>query len=308
MIKKIILLALGVCSLSLGMSAQTLPILTLGGDMRSSGMAGVAPARGSHANIYSSVVNPFYGDATRLAADYLAGIHTTKASGLATYHQATATYALSSGRALSLGWRYLGGMQTDYLDAHGNKIGVVHPRDWSLDLGYSHLLDNNWLGWGRIGYLQSYNSAVADVVTASAGVAYRSERIDALPSYMVGLSIENFGTKVKYAKSEISSNQPTLVRLSGSISLLESGSLTLGGGATYHLATAGEKKFGYYVGGEWQPIQMFALRTGYSSSPNGNVWSVGAGFSYNSISLDLAYNLHEHKLFNMLKLGLAYRL
>lgn len=302
------ILALGLCGLNLGVSAQTLPILSLGGDMRSAGMAGVMAVRNPHTNIYSSTIIPFHDGSTKLSASYVGGIHTTKDSGLATYHQASAAYVLGSSSALSLGWRYLGGIKTDYIDAHGNKIGQVYPRDWSLDLGYSHLFGSSWLGWGRIGYLQSYNSVTANVVTASAGVAYRLDRTDTTPSYMVGLSVENFGTKVKYTDSEVSANQPTLLRLSGSIALLKSGSLTLGGGAVYHLATAGEKKLGYHIAGEWLPIEHIALRTGYSVSPYGNIWTTGIGFSFRDISLDAAYNLHEYKLFNMIKLGIGYRM
>lgn len=309
--KSIITLVLGLIGLGASASAQTLPMLSLGSDIRSAGMAGVEPARNDYANLYSTPTDILYSDGEGWRASYHIGFRPSGGSQRTTYHQAVTGYRFTKRDALHLGFRYLGGMEVLYTNASGVTRGTIHPRDWSIELGYTHLFSEHWSAWGRAGYLQSYNSVTADVATASVGVNYRYlGGVDSFADYMLGLSVENFGTKIKYAKSALSLNQPTLAKLSGSITLnnlpklLKISKLTLGGSVRYALSSNQDKKLICSFGGEF-----LGLRVGYTISPYGNVISFGTGpLHYKGFRLDLAYDKHEYKQFNMLRIGLSYSL
>ncbi|MDO4770636.1 PorV/PorQ family protein [Porphyromonas sp.] len=311
MIKKIILFCLGFCALgtTLNGQTQTLPILGMGNDMRSAGMAGVNPVYSLQGNLYSSPTSLLYGTDKGIRLSYQIGFHHTTDANSVTYHQASAGYRLGQLRGVYLGWRYLGGTEVPYVNAMGITRGMIHPRDWAVELGYTRLFGEAFSGWGRVGYLQSYNSVTADVVTASLGADYRCRGFyDDFGDCMLSLSVENFGSNVKYAKSAESFKQPTLARLEGSVSFLKDRNLTLGAGARYLFTGNDNKKMIYNFGGEYRPGKLISLRSGYTLSPYGNVLSLGLGIGYKGFLLDGAYDKHEVKEFNMIRLGITWAL
>lgn len=308
MIKKIILFCLGFCTLGTTLNAQTqtLPLLGMGNDMRSAGMAGVNPVYSIHGGLYSNPTSLLYGTES-LRLSYQIGYQPNVDNNRSTYHQASVGYRLGRLQGIYLGWRYLGGMEVPYVDAHGITRGMIHPRDWALELGYTRLFGEAFSGWGRIGYLQSYNSVTADVVTASLGANYRYQGFyDNFGDWMLGLSVENFGSNVKYAKSTESFKQPTLARLDGSVSLFKDRKLTLGAGARYLFTGNESNKMVYNLGGELRVGDVISLRSGYTLSPYGNVLSLGLGLSYKCFSLDGAYDKHKCKEFDMVRVGITW--
>lgn len=309
MIKKIMMLCLGFCALgmTLNSQAQSLPILSMGNDMRSAGMAGVNPIYSVHSGLYSTPTALLYGTDKGVRLNYQIGFHPHTDTNATIYHQVSAGYRLSQRQGIYLGWRYLGGVETPYVDAMGITRGMIHPRDWAVELGYTRLFGESLSGWGRVGYLQSYNSVTADVVTASLGADYRCRGFyDDFGDCMLSLSVENFGTNVKYGKSSTSDRQPTLARLGGSVSILKDRNLTLGAGVRYLFESNEGKRMLYNFGGEFRPIKMLSLRSGYTLSPYGNVLSVGLGVGYKGIFLDGAYDKHEHKEFSVARLGVTW--
>lgn len=309
MIKKIILLCLAsfALGLTLNAQAQSLPILSMGNDMRSAGMAGVNPVYSTHAGLYSAPTALLYGTDKGLRFGYQIGFPLKSDRQGATYHQVSLGYRLGDLQGLYLGWRYLGGLEIPYVNAQGITRGMIHPRDWAIEMGYARLLGENVSTWARLGYLQSYNSVTADVVTGSLGADYRINGIrDGFADGMLSLSVENLGTNVKYAKSDISYKQPTIARLGGSVSLLKERRLTLGAGMRYLLTSTDSKKMIYNIGGEYRLFNIVNLRSGYIISPYGNVMTIGLGGTYKGFSLDLSKDQYEQKEFNTLRLGITY--
>lgn len=312
--KSIITLVLGLIGLGASASAQTqtLPLLSLGADMRSAGMAGVEPARNDQATLYSTPTDILYSAGEGWRVSYHIGFRPSGDANRATYHQASAGYRFDKRNALHLGWRYFGGMEVPYINGSGVNRGTIHPRDWAIELGYTYRFSRGFSAWGRAGYLQSYNSVTADVATASAGIDYRHVGChESFADYRLGLSVENFGTKIKYAKSNTSYDQPTLAKFSGSLTLprlIKPLSLTLGGGMRYALTNNPDHKLVYHFGGELKAMSFLSLRSGYTLSPYGNVWSMGAGVSFKGFVLDCAFDKHEYKDFNLLRLGFSYSL
>lgn len=311
--KSIIALSLSLLGLGASASAQTetLPFLSLGSDLRTAGMAGVEPARNDHATLYSTPTDILYNGVVGWRAGYQIGFQPSSDANRSIYHQLSTAYRFSKRGALHLGWRYFGGMEVPYVNASGVARGTVHPRDWAIELGYAHSFSENLSAWGRAGYLQSYNSVTADVATASVGVNYR--RIGAAQGhldYLFGLSVENFGTKIKYAKSTMSFDQPTLVKASGAITLpklIKPLELTLGGGARYALTNNPDHKFIYNVGGELS-IKYVDVRCGYTFSPYGDIFSAGVGLHYKGFNLNVAKDTHKYKEFDMWRIGFSYSL
>lgn len=310
MIKKFILFCLGTCALSTVLNAQTqtLPLLGMGNDMRSAGMAGVNPVYSNQGGLYSSPTTLLYGTES-LRLSYQMGFRPHTDVHRITYHQVSVGYRLDRSQGFYLGWRYLGGMEVPYIDAEGITRGTIHPRDWAVELGYTRLFGEALSGWGRVGYLQSYNSVTADVVTASLGADYRHRDFaDGLGDWMLGLAVENFGTNVKYAKSDESFKQPTLARLGGSVSLFQGRKLTLGAGVRYLFTGNESNRMIYNIGGELRAGKLISLRSGYTLSPYGNVLSLGFGLGYKGLSLDGAYDKHKLKEFDMVRLGITWTL
>lgn len=310
MIKKFILLCLGIYALGTTLSAQTqpLPILGMGNDMHSAGMAGVNPIHSIHSSFYSTPTSLLYGTRS-LRFSYQIGVRPHTDAHRITYHQASAGYRLDQYQGFYLGWRYLGGMEVPYINAQGVTRGSIHPRDWAVDLGYTRLFGESFSGWGRIGYLQSYNSVTADVVTASLGADYRRLGFsDNFGDFMLGFSVENFGSNVKYAKSGESFKQPTLARLGSSVTILKGRNLTFGAGIRYLFTGNEDKRLIYNFGGEVCPGKILSIRSGYILSPYGNILTLGLGLNYKGISLDGAYDKHKLNEFNMIRLGLTWSL
>ncbi|KGN68388.1 PorV/PorQ family protein [Porphyromonas sp. COT-239 OH1446] len=308
MIKKIILPCLLALGLGTSASAQghVVPMLSLGGDVRSAGMAGVQPSSSAQANLYSSLtalLSPVSQD--RLRGSYIYGSYpSAESKSRASYHQAALSYSFGK-QALALGWRTYGGIETRYINGSGNDLGVVRPVDWSLDLGYAHALGGGLSLWGRGSYIQSYISSTATAFALSLGLDYRGGL--AFGDYIVGASIQHLGSELQYSgKQKSQVGLPARASLSGAISLLDGRRLTLGAGLHYAMSKqAGDKKLSYYVGGEYRPIDLVAVRVGYSVLPVGNQISLGLGFALRGVMLDVAYQTHQLKEYSLVRLGLS---
>ncbi len=313
MIKKIILTALSSLALGAVASAQSgaLPVLGLQQDVRATAMGGVYPTDGG-GHLYSVPTDVFVGCCqTKLRLHTTLGL--TPERGELSSQMATIAGSYRMNRhALLVGARYLGFGAQDYVGSGGMVRGRIHPRDWTVDLGYAYSISKALAVYARGGFVQSYNSLNADVLTFSLGGSYRTgfykgDRM--MASLLATLSLDNLGGKYHYGKTGAKHDLPTSATASLAVSLLKRQSLTLGVRATTFLkADGGERATILGVGAQYRIGRVLALRGGYTHQSDVEVWSLGLGARLGQCQLDAGYDLHSVRAFSYLRLGLSLAL
>lgn len=305
MIKQIFSLALIALSTVEVARAQVaaLPLLHEEQDLAAAAMAGVVALGSSTSSLYSLPTSWLYeASAGTFRVNTALGLYT--AAGESTSRLASAALAYRSGRHnLMLGFRYLGLPETIYIDVLGQERGAIHPRDFSVDLGYALRLDEQWAAYARATYLQSYNSMTADVFSFSLGISY-SRRLEA-SSYLLSAGIDGWGPSYKYGKSGTKQTQPSRATLGLSYTFLPREQLTLGLRAARYLSS--EHSLGTIVGCglQWKAIDKLSLRGGYTWQRDNGRYHLGVGYQWRSLGLDAAYIRYQQTKFNSFRLGLS---
>lgn len=313
MIKKIIITALSALTIGAVASAQSgaLPVLSMQQDVRAVAMGGVyAPGGGGH--LYSSPTDVFAGCCqTKLNLHATLGLTPERGPLASQMAMITGSYRMNK-HAIFLGARYLGFEEQDYMSPSGMVRGQIHPRDWTVDLGYAYSFSKALAVYARGSFVQSYNSLNADVLTFSLGGSYRTnfhkgDRV--LASLLATLSLDNVGGKYHYGKTGAEYDLPTSVNASVAVSLLKKQSLTLGIRATSFLkAEGGERSTILGVGAQYRFAKVLALRGGYARQSDVDVWSLGLGARLGKCQLDASYGIHSVSDFNYLRLGIGVAL
>lgn len=280
-----------------------LPLLHEEQDLGAMAMAGVVAEGSRTSSLYSLPTAWLYqkhSGAFRINTSF--GSYTT--AGESTSYLGSVALGYRSRRhGWMLGFRYMGLPEMIYTDALGQERGAIHPRDFSVDLGYALQLDERWAAYARATYLQSYNSMTADVFSFSLGVSY-SRRLEA-SSYLLSAGIEGWGPSYKYGKSGPKQAQPTRATLGLSYAFLPREQLTLGLRATQYLSS--ENSLGTVVGCglQWVAIDKLSLRGGYTWQKDNGRYHLGAGYQWRSLGFDVAYIRYLQTRFNSFRLGLS---
>lgn len=313
MIKKIVMTALSALSLGIVASAQSgaLPVLGLQQDVRAVAMGGVY-APGDEGHLYSSPTDVFAGCCrTKLRVHALLGLTPERGNVASQMATITGSYRMDK-HAIFVGARYLGFVEQDYITPGGMIRGQINPRDWTIDLGYAYSFSRAFAVYARGGFVQSYNSLNADVLTFSLGGSYRTnfQKGDQIvASLLATLSLDNVGGKYHYGKNGAEYDLPTSVNASLAVSFLKDRSLTLGVRSASFLKTqGGERAILIGVGAQYRFAKIMAVRGGYIRQSDVDVWSLGLGARLGKCRIDASYDLHSVSDFNYLRLGFGVAL
>jgi hypothetical protein len=277
-----------------GTGSAALDFLNIGVSAKSSATGGAFSA------IADGPVSSFYNPAglANIENYQIAGMHTEWYQDLR-YEYLGYGMPIGNFGGAGLSFSYLSYGSIRGFSESGAESGNIEAFDMALNLSYGHrITDRLFMGLG----IKGVTEKLADVSTrgfaGDFGLQYRAYK------YMVGLSVMNFGPKLKYESS--SSPLPTTVNAGVSYSPFGSDlSLMMGASMPLH----GE--FSFKTGIEYSYQNIFMLRGGYDSARNfdnkGGI-SFGAGINISNHNLDYAYNINDlmggtHQISFVFKLG-----
>lgn len=268
-----------VCALAQGTGLTAMDFLNIGVSARSSATGGAFSA------IADGPVSSFYNPAGLASIEnyQIAGMHTEWFQDLR-YEYLGCGLPLGNWGGLGLSFSYLSYGSIESYSETGVSTGNVDAHDMALNLSYGHrITDRFYLGLGVKGVSENLDNTSAKGFAGDFGLQYRTYK------YLAGISVMNFGPKMKY--EAISAPLPTTVN--AGISYKPFGSdLAIMLGAS--LPAYGE--FAIKTGLEYNYENLIMLRTGYDSGRNLNDKSgisFGGGINVSNHNLDYAYNIND---------------
>lgn len=305
------LLFLGASGIGFAQTNVSLPFLLLNPDARTSGMGNVTPSSGRGLHIYTSPTVMLTDDAEKVHVAYGVGVFPKVEDSREVFNVLSLGYRLSERHAILAGFRHFGGLKVNGLDLNGTP-GVYRPSDFSVDLGYAFRLNPSFSLSVRGSYVGAQGAYATNTALVSLGANYRHEgELAQRPiRYSVSLGVDNLGPKFKYSgMSETSYNPPSSVGLGGEVSMDPhmSDRLTLGLSAKYFFLS-GYKAPSAMVGAEYSFLnRSLSLRGGYEWAMGHNDGAtLGIGYRYRMVSLDVAYRIQTGSGYNSMHCGLAF--
>ncbi len=203
----------------------SVPSLGISPDARAAGMGDLGVA--TSPDTYSQFWNP----SKYAFMDTKAGISISYTPWLAklvndiALMQVTGFYKLGTdeNQAISASIRYftLGKLET--FNEMGNSMGVAHPNEYSIDLGYSRQLSEDFSMAVALRYIRADQSAGGQDSETRAGNAFAADVAGYMHKYVIlgnaeslwtlGFNIKNIGTKISYDGGTNTSFIPTKLHL-----------------------------------------------------------------------------------------------
>lgn len=228
------------------------------------------------------------------------------------FHAVSAGYRFLEHHALMVGFRYFRENPIRKVGNDGIERKEIKPKDWSIDFAYALSFNENWSAYIGGSFIQSYISKTAYTGVGSIGVNYRNavNVCGRNSQYLVGLSLNDVGGKIKYGKKGYSADVPTSVKLGGSIEfpINDHHQLTLALDTRYFMLPSDADAFTGGVGLEYRLFKMALFRTGYHWGDGNGYATLGAGCRLKSYELNVAYDIAKDSDFNFLRLGLSVNL
>ncbi len=312
MIKKIILTTaiLVGCSVALFAQGGTLPFLRLNADARTGGMGDATMGEATGMYIYTNPTSFLMDSTKNIYGSYTFGMLPKIGDDRLMYHAASAGYKLGR-QAILVGFRYYGGLEVNKVSLGGlPSKKTVKPYDYAVDLTYTRDLGHNFSAYLTGTFVQSYVGKTSNSGSASGGVYWRNAtNMSGTPlTYTIGLGFYDFGSVVKYDKTEY--DQPASVGLGGSFGfeLSKEHQLNLGWTARYFVLPTDATDFTGGFGAEYVFKNRVAARTGYHFEDLNRHATLGLGFRMEYFQLDLAYKISAEKdIDDALYLGCSVR-
>ncbi len=292
-------------ALSLGATAQaqtvvqarSLPVLEMGADARAVAMGGNHYGTSRSAHLYTNPASIVFEPTGALIHASASWRHQAAFEGIS---GSLDTYSLTGGvrlgdHAIMLGGRYFQSPKITSIGGNEALGASVHPRDYTIDLGYALRLGK--LSLYAMGSYVSSDLGVSSVSAYGfgAGAFYRTEwqtRSGGEWSLLVGLKGQNFGPNFRYSGSSSESQMPLYAGLGGELSydVAEMHKLTLGLGGEQYISPYRARSTAFRGGLEYEWKRMLSLRAGYRYDTNKEKsFSLGAGVQYGSWTLDAAF-------------------
>lgn len=177
--------------------------------------------------------------------------------------------------------------------------GTFSPKEYTVGLGLAFAFTDNLSAGLTVRDVSSSLGPDAKANALSAGLSLFYSK-DALRA---GLSLDNLGGKVDYGEG--GSSQPMAIKVGASYDALKN--LSANAEADYYFSGGG---FNAKIGAAYSIVDLVTLRAGYnygaSNSYVPSYASVGLGFKFAGVSLDVAFLLANENLKNSLFFGLGY--
>lgn len=290
------------CAIALSMlsaqaqTARALPILERSTDARSLAMGSTLLGHTDGMYVYTNPSAMLYADRA-LSLDVSSAIYPKEEFGRLMQYNASGAYRFLDRHAVSVGFRYLGGLTFHKISSDLKERGEFKPYDWTLDLAYAFRLSDALSVYASGTFYQSFSGVSATGATFSLGASYRKElRLGAMPARLtLGVRALDLGPGVQYSRSQERYDLPSSLVLGGDLGLrlTEQHQLTLAMSGRAFFATEGSRELRLGVGAEYTYREMLALRAGYDHSKEGHKgFAFGAGLKISqTLKLDAAYSL-----------------
>ena len=290
------------------------PSLRIDPDTRSGGMGnlGLATSPDAQSGLFNLAKTPFAEARSGLGLNYTPWL-TSLASGMY-YLEAAGYHRFDTLQALSAAVRFFSLGDADVIDYSGAHLQTAHPREYSVDLGYSRRLFDG-LGVGvTFRYLNSslvsgnvngtdYHTAAA--VGADVSLFYRWQGLSA------GLALSNLGTKIAYSDEE-KDNQPTHLGLGVAYTFVLDEDNRIQAGVDVGKLLVGDGPGNFSLGAEYAFQRVFFVRAGYYRETAQHYLTAGLGLHYKSAGLDFSYiapqgnGATQSPMSNAVKFGVSF--
>lgn len=307
--KALLLLALALSTGTIAVAqSRALPFLEISPDVRTSAMGGSSIGEARTMYQYTNPTSALL-SSTKLDVALSTRKYTLPELSSLAHLNATASYRLGSRHAFMLGYRYYRGLATTKEDEQGARK-AIKPMDYAVDLSYAYRFDEHWSAYLTGHFIQSYVGKVAYTAGASWGLYYRNsgELLGTTQRFALGLTGDNIGAKVQYGKAGHTSSMPASIALGGSTSmeLNPSWALSLGMTHRYFAKANDSKHYLLSLGAEAVWRDALSLRLGTSLGQGNDAFTFGAGYRFNSLSIDAAYLIQPQTNYNAFSLGLSF--
>lgn len=296
---------------TVGLRAQTayssMEFMQYNPDAQSAGMGHTYLGGGRGMYLYGDPTS--FGKASdRLYASYSMSVLPQSGEGHTFWNSLSAGYKFSPRWSIMAGFRTQTSPKVTVVDQTGMEVGAVRPNNFSLDLGATMAITEQWQGFVRGSYIHSYQGLNASGFGLSIGANYVSEAmLYSLPvDYSITAALTNFGWGMKYDVGKREVGLPAAMEVGGRMGVLVADdhevSLTALMGCELR-SSVSNRVFGG-LGIEYEFMKYASLRAGYNYRANLNTFSIGLGGQYKFASVDLAYLMTKRSAFNQLRLGL----
>lgn len=308
MLVRIILILFVSQALAFRVKAQSrsLPFLELNADTRTAGMGDAFTGESPGMYLYTNPTSFLRKDAM-LYTSYTIGIYPKFNNETKKYHALSAGYRFNK-QALMVGFRYINNYSFHRVDPNGNQHKKIYPMDWAIDMAFSRSLNKHFSVFAGGNFIQSYINKIAYTVSATAGVYYRNEHAggNGGGDYTIGLSLYDFGGKVKYGIGR-SVGLPASIVLGGSVLLpfCDEHKLNMVL-TTRYFVPSDASEFTLGIGAEYVLFDVLSLRGGYHYGKTLSYGTFGLGGDYKFVRLDISYQLADSKSdINVVRFGVS---
>ncbi len=277
-VKIITVTAVSTATAGNGPGTSAASFLNIGVSARSSATGGALSA------ISDGPVAAYYNPAGLARAEnmQIAGMHSEWLEDLRYEYLGFAT-PLGQKGGLGISFSYLSYGQIDGYSPTNQPTGNVNAYDISASLSYGREIAPGFsLGLGVKTIVEKLDNVDANGFAGDFGMQYKTGR------FLTGLSVMNFGPKMKYESS--SSPLPTAVNAGVSYYPFDNSfSVMAGIGAPFYGGVA------FRAGMEYSYANLLVLRTGFDSQQaqaGQSGISFGGGLNFSAHSLDYAYNVN----------------
>lgn len=275
---------------------QDLSILTANTDAKTAAM-GNASAAAEGMYLYNNPAALFATD-KKFTADVSASFYekTEGADGMFGLYAASAGYKFAKRHAAFVGFRYAGGLSLKGFDFLGNPTKDYKPYNWTIDLGYTYLLGKGFAAYATGSLIYSHLSKNAMGGAFSVGASYQNSELtlaNKLAKLILDTKVGAIGPQLDYGNNH-KAKLPTYLVVGGALSvdMVEKHQVTAALSTRYFFQPSEAKLFMLGGGFEYTYNKMVSVRAGYEYGDNNlSHITMGAGFKYQGLRLNGAYNL-----------------
>ena len=275
---------------------QDLSILTANTDAKTAAM-GNATAAAEGMYLYN---NPaaFFATDKKFTADASASLFEKAegADGTFGIYAITAGYKLAKLHAVFAGFRYAGGLSLKGYDLMGNPTKDYKPYNWTLDLGYTYFFGKGFAAYATGSLIYSHLSKNAMGGAFSVGASYQNSELTLAnkpANLMLNAKVGAIGPQLDYGNNH-KTTLPTYLAIGSmlSVDMAEKHRLAAALSTRYFFQPSEAKLFMLGGGFEYTYNKMVSVRAGYEYGDNNlSHITMGAGFKYQGLRLNGAYNL-----------------
>lgn len=309
---------------TVNIATTAVPFLRISPDARAGGMGdmGIATRPGGGDDVFHNLSKlPFAAASSGVSLNYTPWMHDVVdgvyLATLSGYHQ------LDENQAVGVGFRYFNVGDYAVTDYGGNKLGAAHPREFSLDGGYTRKL-SSVLSLG-LAFRYIHSDLAGGSVNGASYKAGNALATDVSMTFLkdgfsVGAVLSNLGTKINYTNDATQKTSlPTTigVGLGYTLTIEEVNRLSFGIEAN-HLLPGSSNEYQGAAGVEYEYDHLLSLRAGYhvgdKAKGDQSFFTEGAGLSWEKVRLDVSYlagsgnGATRNPLSNTVRLGLGFLL